>query len=118
MFRAGRSTSRTLPLVVGVLALAAVWFVAPPLDASAQDDPNAVTIQNFAYSPASVTVAVGSNVTWTNRDSAPHTAVGDAFDTGVISRDGNASVQFDTPGEFSYICGIHGNSMQGTIIVQ
>jgi len=38
---------------------------------------NAVTIQNFAFSPATLTVKVGDTVTWTNQDSAGHSATAD-----------------------------------------
>lgn len=48
-----------------------------PLAASGQDTPgatNAVAIQNFAFSPAIVTIKTGTTVTWTNRDQDSHTA--------------------------------------------
>src|SRR5690348_16933901 len=32
-----------------------------------------VEIKNYAFSPATLTVNVGDTVTWTNKDTAPHT---------------------------------------------
>ena len=35
---------------------------------------NEIVIQNFAFQPATLTVKVGTKVTWVNRDDDPHTA--------------------------------------------
>src|SRR4051812_37207134 len=61
---------------------------ANPTTGSTVTGQNAVTIQNFAFSPATLTIKVGDKVTWTNQDSAPHSATADdnSFDTGVISQ--------------------------------
>jgi hypothetical protein len=66
-----------------------------------------------------VTINAGETVTWTNRDSAQHSA---AFANGgprtrALSKDQSASLQFTTAGTFNYVCGIHGASMSGTVIV-
>jgi len=76
----------------------------------------AVTIQNFSFSPASITVAVGGTVTWTNQDSTAHTATGQSFNTGNLNRGQSGSATFSTPGTFPYHCSIHPN-MTGTISV-
>lgn len=80
-----------------------------------------VTIAGFAFSPATVTVAVGDTVTWTNNDDVPHTAtsssgVSPAFDTGNLSEGASGTVTFNTAGSFSYFCKIHPN-MTGTVVV-
>ncbi len=94
---------------------------APPA-ASTSSKPvagNSVTISNFAFSPATVTVAVGTTVTWTNKDSVAHTVTSDtgAFDSGNLSPNGTYSYKFTTSGTFPYHCGIH-TYMKGTVIVQ
>jgi plastocyanin len=78
----------------------------------------AVTIQNFAFSPASVTVPTGTTVTWTNRDSAPHQVGSDtgAFQGGALGTGASYSFTFTTPGTFPYHCVIH-PSMHGTVTV-
>ena len=78
-----------------------------------------VTIQNMAFSPATVTVAVGTTVTWTNQDAVAHTATSDtsAFTTGTIDPGKSASVTFSQAGTFPYHCLIHPN-MLGTVVVQ
>jgi plastocyanin len=78
-----------------------------------------IVIKNFAFQPASLTVAPGATVTVQNDDSATHTitASNKAFDTGHI--DPGMSATFTaptTPGTYSYICSIH-QFMMGTLTV-
>ncbi len=77
-----------------------------------------VTIQNMAFSPASLTVKVGDKVTWTNQDSVGHSATADdnSFDTGVLSTGQSGSTTFSKAGTYTYHCSVH-PSMHGTIIV-
>jgi plastocyanin len=81
--------------------------------ASGQGD---VRIVDFSFQPTTLTVAPATVITWTNDDSAPHTATGDDFDTGRLNRGDSGSVTFDTPGEYDYICTYH-PSMEGRVIV-
>ncbi|HEU4953475.1 MAG TPA: cupredoxin family copper-binding protein [Gemmatimonadales bacterium] len=77
-----------------------------------------VTMDDFFFSPASVSVAVGDLVTWRNAGNEPHNAVADdgSFDTGTVAAGQRASRMFSKPGTFSYICTIHPN-MKGTVRV-
>jgi plastocyanin len=77
---------------------------------------SSVAIENFVYSPATVNVNVGDSVTWTNGDSAPHTATGDGFDTGTLNEGESGSATFSSAGTFDYICALHPN-MKGTVVV-
>ncbi len=80
---------------------------------------NAVTIQNFAFSPATITVKAGDSVTWTNQDSAGHSATADdnSFDTGVLPQGQSKSITFSKAGTYTYHCSVHPN-MKATVIVQ
>ncbi len=81
---------------------------------------DAVTIAGFAFKPGTLTVKVGTTVTWTNKDSATHTVVWQDGSQGSGSlKAGGAPYArtFDTPGTFAYACGIH-PSMTGTIVVE
>lgn len=77
-----------------------------------------VTIQNFAFAPQAVTVPAGTTITWTNEDSAPHTATAldGAFDTGTLKQGHSSTITFAKAGTFSYICSIH-PFMKGTVVV-
>jgi plastocyanin len=71
-----------------------------------------------AYSPNPQTISRGTTITFVNNDSTSHTATsGGAFDTGVISAGGRASVTLQNTGSFTYKCTLHPN-MTGTLVVQ
>lgn len=82
-----------------------------------------VAITNFAFAPRSVTVKVGTTVTWTNHDGVVHDV---RWQSGALpaspplSPGGGGgsswSHTFASPGTFSYICGIH-PSMTGSVVV-
>jgi hypothetical protein len=77
-----------------------------------------VTIEDFVYRPATVTVDVGDTVTWTNRDDAPHTATDEGrFDTGELARGESGSHTFRRAGRFAYLCTLH-PQMEGTVVVR
>jgi plastocyanin len=77
-----------------------------------------IVIANFAFDPVTVTVPVGTTVTWTNEDSATHTITSDSgdWDSGRLKNGQLFSHTFTEAGTFSYHCSIH-SSMKGTIIV-
>ena len=80
----------------------------------------AVAISGFSFSPASITVAVGDTITWSDSDAQAHTATADdgSFDTGAIAGSGGTgSATFATAGTFPYHCKIH-PTMTGTVTVQ
>jgi plastocyanin len=79
----------------------------------------AVTIVDFAFQPADLTVKVGDTVTWTNTGNAPHTVKwGDGTPASDRLTKGGVPYgrTFDAPGTFTYVCGIHG-TMKGSITV-
>ncbi|MFA5107700.1 MAG: cupredoxin family copper-binding protein [Patescibacteria group bacterium] len=78
---------------------------------------NSVTISNFAFSPATLTVTAGTAVTWVNNDSVTHTVTASAFNSGDLAPGQTYTFTFSTPGTYAYSCSIH-PTMTGTIIVQ
>ncbi len=77
---------------------------------------NNVEIKGFAFNPESITVSKGTSITWTNRDSAPHTVTGTAFGSETLNQDQSFSYTFNEAGTFEYACKIHPN-MKGKVIV-
>ena len=102
---------------IGGVALGGALALGVVGSALAAEEP--VTIESFAFDPADLTVSVGDTVTWTNKDSAAHTATADdgSFDTASISSGNAKSVTFSTAGTFTYHCAIHA-SMKGRIVVE
>jgi plastocyanin len=80
-----------------------------------------VKIDNFSFGPGTLTVAVGTTVTWTNRDDIPHTIVSTddpkAFKSKVLDTDEKFSFTFSNAGTYPYFCSIH-PKMTGKVIVQ
>jgi plastocyanin len=68
-----------------------------------------VKIDNFAFEPASLTVAKGTTVEWTNGDDIPHTIVEKKvrFKSPALDTDDRYRHTFNEPGTFSYFCSIH-----------
>jgi plastocyanin len=78
-----------------------------------------VKIDNFSFNPATVSVAMGGTVTWTNRDDIPHTVVSSdkVFKSKVLDTDEKFSYTFTKAGNYSYFCSIH-PKMTGTVVVK
>ena len=77
-----------------------------------------VTVADYTFSPATITIHPGDTVVWTNRDGTPHTvtALDKAFVSPTLDPGGSYSFVFARGGSFSYRCGIH-PEMRGTIVV-
>ncbi len=98
----------------GVLGVAAVTAAL-----AAGQGATGVSIDNFSFSPPTLTVAAGTTVTWTNNDDIPHTvrAVDGAFHSKAMDSDDSYSFTFAKPGVYSYFCSIH-PKMVGKVIVK
>ena len=78
-----------------------------------------VKIDNFSFGPTAITVAVGTTVTWTNRDDIPHTvrATDGSFTSRPMDSGDHYSFTFAKPGVYTYFCSIH-PKMTGKVVVQ
>ncbi|MBV8927680.1 MAG: cupredoxin family copper-binding protein [Mycobacteriaceae bacterium] len=78
----------------------------------------AVSINNFKFDPATLTVPVGATVTWTNQDEEPHTVVAKdgSFHSPGMDTHGTYSFTFTNAGTYDYVCSIH-PFMTGTVVV-
>ena len=115
---------RALPLAAAVaLALAVPAYAADPTEAPqvAAVEPGTVTIDNFAFAPATMTVASSTKIVWNNKDEEPHTVMsadgGMTFKSPALDTDDKFSFTFDKPGTYKYFCSIHPH-MVGTIVVK
>ena len=103
-----------LGAAVGSLLAAGVLF------ARADGMSSAVSIDNFSFSPATLTVKAGTTVTWTNRDDIPHgiASSNNAFKrSAALDTDNSFSFTFTTAGTYQYFCYIHPH-MVGSIVVE
>ncbi len=109
----------TRRFVAPLAALAAAALLGLAQNANAQPPGQAISIDNFMFSPMTVTVPVGATVTWTNNDDIPHTvrAVDGAFHSRPLDSGDSFSFAFTKPGVYAYFCSIH-PKMVGKVIVR
>lgn len=102
-----------MPNMSGPASPAATGSAAP----APQGGP-AVTITNFKFDPPTLTVPVGTTVTWTNQDEEPHTvaAKDGSFHSPGLDTHSTYTFTFANSGSFDYICSIH-PFMTGTVVV-
>jgi plastocyanin len=85
---------------------------------SARAEEHKVTIDNFTFTPAQLTVKLGDTVTWTNHDDIPHTVVSAGkFRSKATDTDGTFSFTFSSAGDYKYFCSLHPH-MTGMIKVE
>ena len=106
-----------------LLAAAAIAAGAAAAFAGAQGTgaatPATVVIENFEFSPSTLTIEPGTTVTWVNEDDTPHTVTdrGKVFRSAALDTSDRFSYTFAQPGEFTYYCTLH-PMMVGKIDVQ
>jgi plastocyanin len=118
--------SRTMSvfgLAVLVMVALGLLFSGSP-DVAANTPSPAITdvkIDNFSFTPVTLTVTAGSTVTWTNRDDIPHTVVSadvpNAFKSKVMDTDEKFSFTFMKAGTYTYFCSVH-PKLTGTVVVK
>jgi plastocyanin len=123
-----RPVSIVLPVLIAAVVVGAVLTFSRGNDSSrAHSGTSAsiaagnekIDISDFAYSPASVTVKLGTTITFMNEESVEHTATSDtegAFDTGTLHKGQAAHFKLNKVGIYSYHCSFH-PFMHGTIKV-
>jgi plastocyanin len=115
---AGRSAAVAAALGAATAVLLAAFVL--PGWADNANQANAISIDNFTFTPSSVTVKAGSTITWTNKDDIPH-GIGSSNNAFAKSKaldtDDSYSFTFTTPGTYQYFCYLHPH-MVGTIVVQ
>jgi len=78
-----------------------------------------VSIDNFSFSPATITVKAGTQVTWTNHDDLPHTVTSEdqSFKSKTLDTDEKFSFTPSKAGTYTYFCTIH-PKMTGKLVVE
>jgi plastocyanin len=101
----------TLAILLSLATVTCLWHPmrthAAPADAVS---PAAeVNIDNFSFSPATLTVKAGTAITWTNRDDIPHIVVADdkSFKSKVLDTGEKFTFTPTKPGTYPYFCSIH-----------
>jgi plastocyanin len=105
--------------VRGLMAMSLVGWLLLIRTGAANEETIQVSAKNFMFNPATITVKVGSTVTWVNLDDEPHTVFSDAglFRSSALDTKEHFSFKFDKAGTYHYLCTIHPR-MLGTIVVE
>ena len=117
LFRSFGQSRRFATLVIAVAVLGAGDL---PLQAANAAEAS-ISIDNFTFAPAQVTVVAGTRVTWVNNDDIPHVVV-DAKDPRAmksppLDTGDRFAFTYAKPGTYRYFCALHPH-MQGTVIVR
>jgi plastocyanin len=72
---------------------------------------------SYRFDPPVIQVAPGTTVTWSNGDNFTHTVQVQGGEVHRMEPGQSASITFDTPGEYPYLCTLHPQNMKGTVIV-
>ena len=129
MHLAARRTISVRPMLfIAALSLALVACTSSPspsAQSSTGSGGNTVTLSGLAFSPTSLTVTVGTKVTFQNKDTVDHTVTNGkdgkpdanaAFDKSLPAGQ-SVDITFDKAGTFNVTCKIH-SSMNMTVTVQ
>ena len=107
-----------LNFVRGALSAALLFAFAAAMPGAARAADVGVTIDNFTFTPQTLTVKAGTTVTWTNQDDIPHNVISTGnFRSKALDTEDKYSFTFTTPGKFEYFCGLHPH-MTGSIVVE
>ena len=79
---------------------------------------NEVNIDNFSFTPQTLTVPAGATVKWTNKDDVPHTVVetNQKFKSKALDTDESFSFTFTDPGTYEYFCSVHPKMVAKVIV--
>src|ERR687884_1545990 len=114
-------TLAALVVVGTLLAFSVAGAHKHPTAAMAQKHPTrTVSIQNFSFKPAQITIKRGTKVRWINKDSTAHTATannGRSFDSGRLGKGQRYTHTFKSVGTKKYHCEIH-PFMRGSVVVK
>jgi plastocyanin len=79
-----------------------------------------VEIEDFTFKTEPIQAKVGDTITWTNKDTTPHSAAPDnnpECATDTLNQGSSGSITYTVAGTYAYHCAIHPTQMKGTIVV-
>lgn len=114
-------TKINLSKTIKTLMVLSSFALLVPL-ASVNASTSTVYIYDNNYSPQTLTVPVGTTVTWINSGNSLHTVTSDTgmFNSGTLNSGSSYSLSMNIAGTYQYHCNFYGSNtsgMRGTIIV-
>jgi plastocyanin len=103
-----------------VVAAAAVF--AAGCGGSGTSEPVAATevemVKSYRFDPKVIEIEAGDTVTWTNEDNFTHTVQVEGQEDHKVGQGESVEIRFDKPGTYDYVCTLHSQDMDGTVIVK
>jgi plastocyanin len=107
-------------VVLLLVAVAAVF--AAGCGGSGTGEPVAATevemVKSYSFDPKVIEIEAGETVTWTNEDNFTHTVQVQGQEDHKVERGESVEITFDEPGTYDYVCTLHRQDMDGTVIVK
>jgi plastocyanin len=108
-------------VIRAAVLVAIVAFAAGCGGSSESSEPVATTqvqmAKSYRFEPQTIEVTAGDTVTWTNDDNFTHTVQVDGGEDHEVEPGESVEIEFDEAGTFHYVCRLHRQNMDGTVIV-
>jgi plastocyanin len=109
-------------LLPAVAVLAAIVFAAGCGGTDGSSQPVATTevkmIKSYRFDPKKIEIEAGQTVTWRNEDNFTHTVEVEGQEDHKVDQGDSVEITFDEPGTYDYVCTLHSQDMDGTVIVK
>jgi plastocyanin len=103
-------------------AVAAAAVFAAGCGGSGTSEPVAATevgmVKSYRFDPKVIEIEAGDTVTWTNEDNFTHTVQVEGQEDHQVEQGESVEITFDKPGTYDYVCTLHSQDMDGTVIVK
>jgi plastocyanin len=74
-------------------------------------------VKSYRFDPKAIEIKAGDTVTWTNEDNFTHTVQVEGQEDHKVGQGESVEITFDKPGTYHYVCTLHSQDMDGTVIV-
>jgi plastocyanin len=109
-------------LLPAVAVLAATVLAAGCGGAGESGEPVATTavkmVKSYRFDPKTIEIEAGDTVTWINEDNFRHTVEVEGQEDHEVGRGESVEITFGEPGTYDYVCTLHSQDMEGTVIVR
>jgi plastocyanin len=109
-------------LLLPIVALLAASLFAAGCGAGETSEPVATKqvamAKSYRFDPKTIEIDAGETVTWTNEDNFTHTVQVEGQEDHKVGRGESVDITFDKPGTYDYVCTLHSQDMDGTVIVK
>jgi plastocyanin len=109
-------------VLAAVAVLAVALFTAGCGGTGGSSEPVATTevkmVKSYRFDPKTIEIEAGQTVTWTNEDNFTHTVEVEGQEDHKVEQGESVEITFDEPGTYEYVCTLHSQDMDGTVIVR